>query len=348
MIERESYPLDFGPDYLETRSPLSPELARAAEAAAEYLAREHAPNTRRTFAMHWRAWCEHCVARGIAPVPVRPEELILYLTHRGSSAAPNTVRSLLTAISCLDQRARTTPSDPDPAPVRSAQIVRSWLRGWSRDHPIQPRRAAASITLHELDDVIQIAQERPANSSIGQHVAQYARDRCMLLLGMLASLRVSELVAIDVEHVTEVGRGLRIFVARSKSDQSGKGRWVGVMPQGRTLRCAVDAWGAWMGRRGRQPGPAFVRVERDGTIGEERLHESAARRMISRRAKAAGLELVSSHSMRASFATLATEKRKPPALIARHGGWSGVAVMGRYIRQGELFDDNPTSGLLDD
>jgi integrase len=335
---------------------LSPALARAAEDAARYVIESRSASTRRIYRVQWDAWRAHCAARGIPIVPVEPAELITYLTHRAASPsartgrtnAPNSIRLALSAISVIDQRARVTESERHPRAVRSDPLVRDWLDGWSREHPRAPQRRAAAVTPAQLDLLIQTAQERPRGVSAGQHVAAYARDRCMLLLGIAGALRVSELVALDIADVLVMERGLRVFVRKGKTDQHGKGHYRGILPQSRTLRCPIDAWGCWLGRRGTWPGPAFVAVERDGCLGRTRLDESAARRMVTRRAKACGLELITSHSMRATFATLASAKGKSLPRIAQQGNWSSLDVLSGYVRQGELFEDSPTYGLLDD
>lgn len=198
--------------------------------------------------------------------------------------------------------------------------------------------------------IIKQAQERPRNVSAPSHVAQYARDRAMLLLGICAALRVSELVALDAADIVPdpSGRGLSVYVRRAKNDQSGKGHKRGVFPQARTLRCPVDAWLTWAKIRGDWEGPAFVGLSRAGELARDRLDESAARKVLVRRAKAAGIALTS-HTMRATFVTRGVEQGKSLTKLASQGNWSSLDVLRGYVRQGELFgDDNPTSGLLDD
>lgn len=324
-------------------------IYEAARKAAEFVLQADPPNTLRTWRAHWSAWIAYCQARGLPPVPIDPRELIVHLTQRSLlGAAPNTIRGALTALSVLDQRARMREGEHEPEPVRGAFIVRKWLKGWGKKNPRRPMRQAPSITTAQLDLVLQRAQERPPGVSAPAHVAMYARDRCMMLLGITGAFRISELVALDVADVRQQERGIAVLVRASKTDQAGEGREVGIMPQGRSLRCPIDAWHLWLGVRGNWSGPAFVPIERDGSTRRERISDSAARRLIQRRAKAAGLELVTSHSLRATFATIATEKGKAPAHIANQGRWSSLDTVRGYIRQGELFHDNPTAGLLDD
>ena len=330
---------------------ITPEIAAAAAQAASWIADCRAPNTRKLYEQQWAAWVAHCRARGICPRPVSPVELVVYLTQLSMgtgtrpAARPNSVRSALTAISVIDQLARVTDDDPDPMPVRSDQRVKAWQKGYARAFPRGKETRAPAMTGDELERILRAAQERPKNVSASAHVAAYARDRAMLLAGITAALRVSELVALDVDDVRLVERGIVLRVLRRKT--AGEYVELGVMPSGRAIRCPVDAILSWRRIRGERPGALFVGVSRDGSLSEERLTDSSARRLVERRAQAAGIDLTS-HSLRATFATLATVKRVPITTIMKHGGWQSVSTVKDYVRQGNLFDDNPTSGILDD
>ncbi|MCB5640491.1 hypothetical protein LIP89_19325, partial [Erysipelatoclostridium ramosum] len=57
------------------------------------------------------------------------------------------------------------------------------------------------------------------------------RDRAILAIGMAAALRRSEIVALEVGHVGIVPEGLRLTVARSKTDRAGEGAVIAI-PEG--------------------------------------------------------------------------------------------------------------------
>jgi site-specific recombinase XerD len=50
------------------------------------------------------------------------------------------------------------------------------------------------------------------------------RDRALLLLGFAGAFRRSELVALDVEHLTARDQGLDVLIADSETDQEGRGQ----------------------------------------------------------------------------------------------------------------------------
>jgi len=110
--------------------------------------------------------------------------------------------------------------------------------------------------------------------------------------------------------------------------------------------CPVESFRQWLGVRGLEAGPLFLPIARNGALEAERLSTRQCMRIITERCQAAGLQHVTSHSLRATFGTLA--KDLPTSDVMAHAGWKSVAVAMGYQRQGALFDDSPTKGLLDE
>lgn len=71
------------------------------------------------------------------------------------------------------------------------------------------------------------------------------RDRALLLMGFAAALRRSELVALRVEHIDFVREGMVVNLLKSKTDQLGEGRKIGV-PLGRHGACPVKSLEHWL------------------------------------------------------------------------------------------------------
>ena len=70
------------------------------------------------------------------------------------------------------------------------------------------------------------------------------RDRALLAFGLASTMRRSELVALQVEDLTETPDGLRVLIRRSKGDQEGQGQEIAI-PRGAKLR-PVEALQAWL------------------------------------------------------------------------------------------------------
>ena len=143
------------------------------------------------------------------------------------------------------------------------------------------------------------------------------RDRCLLLLGFASAMRRSELVALDVRDVVDTNDGLVVTVTRSKTDQEGEGRQIGVPYGANPTTCPVRAFRSWIEICEITGGPLFRPINRHGQLGEERLSDQAVALVVKRTAQAAGLD---------------------PKLVAGHS-------LRRYIRRGSLFSDNAAAKL---
>ena len=316
----------------------------AVERAQRRVLEPYAPSTQRAYRLAWRQWRAHCDALHVPALPIEPSHLVSYLESR-EDLSPNSVRLHLAALCTLDSEAQI---EHGGSSLRKHVIITRWLKAWSREHPRAPKKKAPAVQRSELDRLLQAVQERDPNGSRLAHAARAVRDRCLILFGIVGGFRGAELAGLELADVEQLERGLRVCVSRSKTDQAGVGHYRGLFPQGQRGRCPVAAWTDWLAVRGPSPGAAFVPIARTGELELElRLSTDAIRRMVRSRARSAGLRL-SSHSMRASFITLAREKGRPLDQIAAHVGHRSLDTTRGYCRQVDLFDDNPTAGMLDD
>jgi integrase len=322
------------------------EYLEASERAEERVNDPHADRTRRTYAHAWRQWAAHCAALEFDPLPVVPRRLCSYLELLSRSRAPNTVRLALSALVSLDQAWRVQQGEGEALSLRKHPRVQRWLKGWSRDHAKAPRTQAPALSVAEIDAMLSAAAEPARNLSAAQHVALYTRDRALLLLGVCGAMRCSELAELGASDVQHVDRGLRVLIRRSKTDQNGAGHLRGLSPQARIARCPVEAHRAWMAIRGAGEGPLYLPIARSGLVQGRALTVRQVQEIVTTRARAAGIT-ASSHSLRASFATLAFQRGRPLNRIADQGGWRSLDTLRGYVRQASLFDDNASSGLLD-
>ncbi|CAN0495427.1 unnamed protein product, partial [Hapterophycus canaliculatus] len=100
------------------------------------------------------------------------------------------------------------------------------------------------------------------------------RDRALLLIGWAGGFRSSELTGLDVTDVEEVREGLVLHLRRSKTDQTGQGRKLGI-PLGRTRHCPVAALTAWLDTLNQPDSKIFRPVDRHGNLRDEMLRADA-------------------------------------------------------------------------
>jgi integrase len=84
------------------------------------------------------------------------------------------------------------------------------------------------------------------------------RDGAILLLGFSGAFRRSELVALNLGDIEWTTEGALVTIRRSKTDQEGLGRRVGI-PRG-DIACPVMALEAWLDAAGISEGAVFRRV----------------------------------------------------------------------------------------
>ena len=351
-------------------SVLAPELFEQEVARTRaYIDAARAAATRRAYAADWRVFTAWCAARGLAALPATPATVAVFLTvmKDGAPAAdppcpPRKVSTLSRYLAAINDRHREnghlTPGEQD-----GGHALRRTFAGIRNTHGVRPSRKAAAD-----GDVL----ARMLAGIAGDDVRS-ARDRALLAIGMAAALRRSELVALTCADIAVVPEGLRLFVARSKTDQAAQGVWIAI-PEGQSIRpkaLLLD----WL-RTGRiADGPVFrkltqIRVAaRDplsGTIlrGDDgkALRQPMADRIqpgamsaqgvalvIKARAHAAGLDpaLFAGHSLRAGFLTEAA--RQPGANlfkmreVSRH---RSIEILADYIRNHDLFRDHAGDGFL--
>jgi integrase len=169
----------------------------------------------------------------------------------------------------------------------------------------------------------------------------------LLLLGFAGGFRRSELVALELVDIETARQGLIVTIRRSKTDQEGAGRRIGI-PHGRTKHCPVAAVEAWLAASSIVSGPLFRPITRHGHFTQNRLTGDAVSVLLRERLEGAGInpEGFSAHSLRAGFATSAAQAGVSTLKIRQQTGHASDAMLARYVRDGELFTNNAVGALL--
>jgi integrase len=173
------------------------------------------------------------------------------------------------------------------------------------------------------------------------------RDKALLLLGFAGAFRRSELVGLDVADFEHVRQGIIVLLRRSKTDQEGRGRKIGI-PHGRTRWCPVRSLMDWIEHAGIESGPVFRPVNRHGQVANQRMSGEAVSIIVKDRAEVAGFDpaAFSGHSLRAGLATSAAMAGVSTLSIRRTTGHASDAMLARYVRIGDIFTDNAAAAIL--
>jgi integrase len=305
------------------------ELAEIAADARDYVAASRAENTTRVYRTGWAQFAAWCEEHRVIALPAGAETVALYVADLAKVAKPATIDLRLAAISAAHRAA----GHDTPTKEEAVRLVRRGVRRTLGT----AQRQVRPVTVPDLRAMLDGLGTDPAG----------CRDRALLLLGFAGALRRSELVGLDVADLTEGTDGLTIRLRRSKTDQEGVGRTVGI-PYGSNLAtCPVRSWRAWLELSSITEGAAFRPVDRHSHIGGARLSAPAVALVLKRHAARAGFDPreVSGHSLRAGLATSAAAAGVPERVIAEQTGHRGTAMLRRYIREGSLFRENAASAV---
>ena len=233
-------------------------------------------------------------------------EYVRFLHEEGKS--PATINLVLSAVKWMAEY-HGIDAVAGAATERAASAVRKKGKG-------RGRRRADGLTWSEVERMCAAAES--ADTAAGM------RDAAMISLMSDCLLRISEVVAVDVEDVGE--EGLRM--ASGERGQEERGATLYICDSTRRLieryrrRTNVDS------------GALFRRIRFQNHVTEDRLGVKGAREAIRRWTAAAGVEgLISGHSPRAGSAVSLAEAGASVREVQRAGRWRDATMPARYVRE---------------
>lgn len=325
MPDTEIMGLDKGADLVPLPSPSVPSL----DQVREYIRASKAENTLRGYQSDWRHFCAWCESHGVSPLPTSAETVASYIAECAGRLKVGSIQRRLNAI------AEAHKAMGLDSPTHAA-IVANTMKGIRRTMGTAPSQKAPALT----DDIRAMIDATDAGI-IG------ARDRALILLGFAGAFRRSELVALDVEDCAFGKDGLTVTLRRSKTDQAGAGRKIGIPYGSNPETCPVRTIQSWMEQAGLTVGPLFRSLNRHGQLQAARLSGIDVARVVKKLADRAGLDAAkyAGHSLRAGHATSAAIAGATERSIMNQTGHRSVQMVRRYIRDGSLFRENSAGKL---
>lgn len=253
-------------------------------------------------------------------IPTTPQQLAEYLAEHAETLAVATLQHRLVAIhkAHLDRNRESPTRDP---------LVRKTMQGIRRTKGAKQRQVKAIVKDDLIELLVAVAKQKPLKA---------ARDRAMLLIAFAGAFRRSELVGIEMEHLTPHAHGIEVALARSKTDQEGEGRTAFIPRASAVERCPVVALEQWMDMAGIGSGRVFRRINRHDQVVSDRLTAQSAALVFKAAVRAArGIEAsrdYAGHSTRAGFVTQSAIAGLQPHVIMGQTGHKSMDMVLRYIR----------------
>ncbi|WP_344694537.1 site-specific integrase [Sphingomonas cynarae] len=314
--------------------PSLPGLVQAeTERADAYARAARAENTHRGYRADWTIFTAWCAGRGESALPAGADVVRRFIgaeADRGRS--PATIERRLAAIGHYHRLGGfVAPTDsPDAGPLRETMAG------------IRRARGGAVVRKQAADAAI---LERLLATITGDGV-RARRDRAVLVIGMAAALRRSELVALTMADVALVPEGLRLTIRGSKTDQAGRGVVIAI-PEGMRLAPKARLM-AWLAAAGHDEGPLFRRLTRGDEPMAVAMSDRAVARLVQGAAVRAGLDprRFAGHSLRAGFLTESAARGATIFKMQEVSRHKTVQILADYVRNAELFKDHAGAGFL--
>jgi len=299
------------------------------EQVREFIRASKSANTLRGYQSDWRHFCGWCEANSVGPLPAAAETVASYIAGCAGHLKVGSIQRRLNAIAEA-HKAMTLES-----PTHSS-LVANTMKGIRRTLGTAANQKAPTLT----DDIRAMVDATDAGL-IG------LRDRALILLGFAGAFRRSELIGLDIVDCAFSKDGLTITLRRSKVDQQGAGRKIGVPYGSNPETCPVRVLQEWIEQGAITSGPLFRSINRHGQLQPGRLSGQDVARIVKKLAERTKLDAgkYAGHSLRAGHATAAAIAGASERSIMNQTGHRSVQMVRRYIRDGSLFRENSAGKL---
>ncbi|MDA9814285.1 site-specific integrase [Candidatus Pelagibacter sp.] len=273
-------------------------------------------NTLRAYQSDYNDFSLFCSKNGFQAMPTQPKILALYITHLSSYSKYSTLKRRLASISILHKTKGHYIDTKHP-------IIMENLMGIKRTNGSN-QKGKKPLLINDLKILINAIDQ--SNEKDKRKI----RDKALILIGFSGGFRRSELVDIEYEDLEFVSEGVKIFVKRSKTDQSGEGMIKAIPYFDNENFCPVIALKNWIEIFDLKKSRIF------------NISDKSVALIIKKYANYAGLDShrYAGHSLRSGFATSTAESGAEERNIMAMTGHKSTEMVRRYIKEANLFKNN--------
>ena len=273
-------------------------------------------NTLRAYESDYKDFSMFCEKNNFSSLPADPKILSLYLTHLSQTSKFSTLKRRIASISVIHKLKGHYIDTKHP-------IIRENLLGIKRVKGSN-QKAKKPLLINDLKQIIDVI------NTLHIKEIRKTRDKALILIGFAGGFRRSELVALDNDDIEFVREGVKIFVKRSKTDQSGEGMTKAIPSFDNAFYCPVLHLQDWMAKGKSKNRKIFP------------ISDKSVALIIKKYAYLAGLDgnKYAGHSLRSGFATSTAESGAEERNIMAMTGHKTTQMVRRYIQEANLFRNN--------
>ena len=274
-----------------------------------------ASNTLRAYKADYKDFSSFCIKNGFKAMPSEPKIITLYLTHLSKLCKFSTLKRRLASISVIHKLSGHYIDIKHPMITENLMGIKRILGSH--------QKAKKPILINDLKLIINaINKEKNEKNKL--------KNKALILIGFAGGFRRSELVSILYEEVDFVPEGVKIFVKRSNTDQSGEGMTKGIPYFSNPDYCPVVSLKKWIEKLKIKSGKIFDMSDKNVAL------------TVKKYTGIAGLDSnkYSGHSLRSGFATSTAELGAEERSIMAMTGHKTTQMVRRYIQEANLFKNN--------
>jgi len=293
-----------------------------------------ANNTVRAYKSDFNDFGLFCAQNGFKSLPSEPKIVSLYLTYLSTKEVKmSTIKRRLVSIAVIHKLKGHYLDTKHPSIVEN-------IMGIKRRKGIK-QTGKKPLLINNLKQIINVI-DKEKNDEIKK-----IRDRSIILIGFSGGFRRNEIVSLDYEDLDFVEEGLKIRLKRSKTDQFGEGSVKGLPYFDNSEYCPVVSIRKWIKISKINSGPLFRRFTKGSKLSDNRLSDQTVALLLKNYLEIAGIESrnYSGHSLRSGFATSAAESGAEERSIMAMTGHKSTEMVRRYIKEANLFKNNPLNKL---
>tara|TARA_B110000444_G_C18743215_1_gene549009 strand:+ start:36 stop:956 length:921 start_codon:yes stop_codon:yes gene_type:complete len=278
-------------------------------------------NTLRAYQSDYSDFSLFCSKNGFQSMPTKPKILALYLTHLSLNSKYSTLKRRLASISILHKMKGQYIDTKHPVVMENLMGIKRTIGSNQKG-----KKPLLISDLKLLVKAIHQSSEKDLRKT---------RDKSLILIGFSGGFRRSELVDIEFEDIEFVKQGVKIFVKRSKTDQSGEGMTKAIPYFDNENFCPAKALKKWIEEADIKNGKIF------------NISDKSVALIIKKYANYAGLNAnkYAGHSLRSGFATSTAESGAEERNIMAMTGHKTTEMVRRYIKEANLFKNNALNNL---
>ena len=275
-------------------------------------------NTLRAYKADMVGFEQFCNSINLNYLPASAKTVSLYITEMSKSCKFSTIKRKLAAIKVAHNLAGKYIDLKNPIINENLNSIKKQIGTF--------QRSKKPILINDLKNIIKIIDNEG-------EMKRKLRDKALILIGFSGAFRRSELIALELEDLDFVNEGVKIFIKKSKTDQTGEGMIKAIPYFENKEVCPVTNLKSWL---------KFQEDKKSKTKKVFDMSDKNVALIVKKYALKAGLDSTkyAGHSLRSGFATTTAENGAEERAIMAMTGHKSNQMVRRYIQESNLFKNN--------